>query len=438
MSLLLSTTSQYYVGYVQGFLSGGLIGWILITMISTFVEDSEDSDDSTNGSDEGSSDEENEDSNEEKEEGTTSKNIKVYSGQEFKNLLEKFFNPDLIEVKDETKDEIKSHSNEERGEAAKGENMVYVEKDGQYVTMNLTDKSFNDYLNMILSAGSLKEVKSPTDPKKDKNLANTVFAETPELPPGSDNNEKIARETFYKIIKENALLGTMPPQDENSSSEDEMTGIFNKLNAPISPSSGESSDDSNEGEGEATIRKRVVSSKKRTIDSTNGRDEERVLEVGRKIGEQPIAYPSSTSGGYATMSQIEDYGKKHRQFNSVKMTPQEEKSIMKFFEYIKGMNYYAAEESVQRKGYKLHPLYVLTESQISPESRRESEKFSTEKMPASCYSGTTLGVRIVDEDFGSTDEYIGNGIDKPSGNAKIVDIIDVGGMDYENRGLVDL
>lgn len=142
-----------------------------------------------------------------------------------------------------------------------------------------------------------------------------------------------------------------------------------------------------------------------------GRSVEETLNVGRNLPKRPVAYPTSAGGGYATMTQIEDMGKKNAEFQEKTISRAEELEIIHAFRGIVNQSYYNVKESVSAQGYTLHPLYI-------------TNKDGDQKNPAPFYSGNTLGVRIADEDY--------NGV--PSVGAVITEIVDVGGMDYKNRG----
>jgi uncharacterized protein YktA (UPF0223 family) len=134
------------------------------------------------------------------------------------------------------------------------------------------------------------------------------------------------------------------------------------------------------------------------------------LDIGRNLLSRPVAFPTSIGGGYATVDQMETIRKKHEEYKEAVLTRSEELEIIQEFRGILGRNFYDVQEGVKAQGYTIHPLYVG----------------KGPKRPCLFYSATTLGVRIEDEEFDS-------GI--PSVNAKIVDIIDVGGMDVKNRGV---
>lgn len=139
-----------------------------------------------------------------------------------------------------------------------------------------------------------------------------------------------------------------------------------------------------------------------------------ILDVGRNMPTRPVSYLTSTTGGYATMGQLEDIGKKHSEYKNATLKRSDELEIMHAFRGIVGQKYYEAQEMVKGQGYTLHPLYFG----------------KGRKCPAQLYSATTLGVRV--EDKGVEEEWP-TGV--PSIDAVVTEIIDVGGIDAKNRGL---
>lgn len=144
-------------------------------------------------------------------------------------------------------------------------------------------------------------------------------------------------------------------------------------------------------------------------DKVKGRTIEETLDVGRNMPVRPVAYLTSVGGGYATMGQIENIGKKHAEYKEAVLSRSEELEIIQAFRGIIGNGFYDVQGGVKAQGYSLHVLYVG----------------DGPKRPAQFYSATTLGVRIKDDDFEA-------GI--PSVHAIITDIIDVGGMDARDKG----
>lgn len=150
---------------------------------------------------------------------------------------------------------------------------------------------------------------------------------------------------------------------------------------------------------------------------TQTRDPKETLALGKNLGAQPTAYPTSKGGGYLTMSQLSEIGAKNEAYkNSMSsLSRADELEIIHLFRGILGMSLTQAQSEAGKQGYTVHPLYVGT----------------GEKMPALKYSGTTLGVRVKDEKFDSATKKI-------SPFAIVTEIIDVGGVDAKDYGRVRL
>ena len=137
------------------------------------------------------------------------------------------------------------------------------------------------------------------------------------------------------------------------------------------------------------------------------------LDVGRKVGEEPVAFYTNTGGSmYATIDQVRKSSETSEKFrNENKLKRSDELEIMHTFNNIRGMNYCRASIMVKEQGYSLHPIYINR----------------GKKNPRRIYSGTVLGVSIEDEEY----DFYG---EKVSLNAVVTCIVDVGGQDPENRG----
>jgi hypothetical protein len=136
------------------------------------------------------------------------------------------------------------------------------------------------------------------------------------------------------------------------------------------------------------------------------------LDVGRKIGEEPVAFYLNTSGNkYATLGEVKNAQDLSEKFhNEKKINRSDELEIIHVFNNIRGMKYSEGLNVVRKEGYSLHPVYINRGN----------------KNPRKTYSGTVIGVSINDEEY----DYLTN---KPSGNATITSIVDVGGQDSKNR-----
>ena len=119
---------------------------------------------------------------------------------------------------------------------------------------------------------------------------------------------------------------------------------------------------------------------------------------------------TQTDGKYRTIEQMTD-----RNDANIpgRLTRVEEIDIIHEFRFIVGQGYYDALAQVRDRGYMLHPLYVSM----------------GKKMPSSAYSPKILGVRIKDPNF---DEATS----QPSLTAVISEIVDVGGVDISDRGVI--
>ena len=143
-------------------------------------------------------------------------------------------------------------------------------------------------------------------------------------------------------------------------------------------------------------------------DRLKSKTRDEILDIGRKAPTRPVSYLTSTTGGYATMGQLEDIGKKYAEYKDSMITRSEELEIIHAFRGIVGQRYYDAQALVKAQGYILHPLYVG----------------NGPKRPAQFYSPSTLGVRIRDDED--------NGV--PGIDAVITEIVDIGGVDAKNKG----
>lgn len=95
-----------------------------------------------------------------------------------------------------------------------------------------------------------------------------------------------------------------------------------------------------------------------------------------------------------------------------RLSKTEEINIINSFRVIEGMNYYEAETRVKKDGFSLRPLYI--------DRGAKAEGY--------LYDATIIGVHIFDKEFDWTNKT-------PSEHATIHQILDVGGIDEENRGL---
>jgi len=142
---------------------------------------------------------------------------------------------------------------------------------------------------------------------------------------------------------------------------------------------------------------------------------EETLDVGKQIGEEPVRYFAKRGGGYATNEEIKESKDDSDLFKEKNLSRADELDIIHTFGNIKGMGYHQACGFVEERGYTLHPLYVN----------------NGDKRKALTYKGTCLGIKIKDPDF----DYFKYELSK---KAIIVDIVDVGGQDKDNRGMIKI
>ena len=143
------------------------------------------------------------------------------------------------------------------------------------------------------------------------------------------------------------------------------------------------------------------------------RTTEQIRDIGRNKGDEPVLFHISKGGGYATNRDLEEVSEKSKKFRRISRA--DELEIMHTFEDIVGMSFYRALGVVEEQGYALHPVYIN----------------GGPKNPAGAYSGTLLGVKVNDSEYDPTEN-------KLSKRATIVEIVDVGGQDPHNRGVVHL
>ena len=124
--------------------------------------------------------------------------------------------------------------------------------------------------------------------------------------------------------------------------------------------------------------------------------------------ERPVVYP--TGRGYLTQSQLQEIGNADREhkkkLEASKLKKSEELEVLRAFRGIIGMTYSEARKLVEEQGFALHVLSVEKDGVT---------------MKAKEYSPTTLGVELDDSDY----DYDAN---VPSAGAKIVQLVNVGGM----------
>lgn len=98
-----------------------------------------------------------------------------------------------------------------------------------------------------------------------------------------------------------------------------------------------------------------------------------------------------------------------------RLTRTQELDIIHSFNWMLDNLFDVVELSISNQGYILHPLYIGM----------------SRKYPLANYDDHVIGVRIDDSNF----DYQHH---KPSPNAIITEIIDIGGVDLANRGQIDI
>jgi hypothetical protein len=115
----------------------------------------------------------------------------------------------------------------------------------------------------------------------------------------------------------------------------------------------------------------------------DSRSIEEILDVGRKVGAEPVNYQVRPGGGYATNRELDNFTQLSREFAHKLLKPREEEKILREFSKLHGKNYYYAKSFAQDRGYKLYPLSI-----------------NSEKMPvAHIYDSTRIGVTVSDSDY---------------------------------------
>lgn len=124
-------------------------------------------------------------------------------------------------------------------------------------------------------------------------------------------------------------------------------------------------------------------------------------------------FHTSKAGGYATFADLDIAVKTYK---AAEVSA--ERLVLSEFRDLVGMNYSLACNVAGDRGYFLYPIY-------------HGLKRTTD---SATYSKDVLGVRIKDDDF----QYWPDGQPRPSVNAVVTEVIDVGGNDRNNRGAVNL
>lgn len=139
------------------------------------------------------------------------------------------------------------------------------------------------------------------------------------------------------------------------------------------------------------------------------------LDVGRKVGKEPVNYHAKKGGGYVTVNEIQTLNNRSHEFQKKKLSRADELDIMHTFSNIRGMTLLDARDFVKKEGYSLRPIYINSGSKIQ----------------GLAYDATVIGISVEDKNYDLITE-------KFSKNAKISDIIDIGGLDTYDRGKISL
>lgn len=142
---------------------------------------------------------------------------------------------------------------------------------------------------------------------------------------------------------------------------------------------------------------------------------EEMLQKGRDAGDNKGGnfLTKKGGGGYLTAEQLVEQRKEHEQNKARRLSHGDELELIQRWRHLEGMNLKDALIAADKEGYSLHILYVDN----GPKQPRVEG-----------YSGTTLGIRIHDPDFGASIKGL-------QGRARVEEIIDVGGLDEDNRGV---
>jgi hypothetical protein len=136
----------------------------------------------------------------------------------------------------------------------------------------------------------------------------------------------------------------------------------------------------------------------------------------------PQAFPVAAGGGYVTNADLQKMGDQHRAYvKSREITRAQELRILDAFRGLIDMPYSVAASEAKKQGYDLHVLYVTERGDNS----RGSEGWKMSRPDG--FSKNVIGIRVVDDEF----DYEHH---RPSSNASIEALVDVGGVDEHDRG----
>jgi hypothetical protein len=217
----------------------------------------------------------------------------------------------------------------------------------------------------------------------------------------SDKNTIVLRLTdnaILKLLSEQTNHSVPEPKCDKDELEDIFTEASNQINILKRPFvQRDELDDDYEEDFQKDIQKNI-------------------LEVGKLAQNKKSSFPTSKGGGYLTMNDLEKLKKEHDEAKDVPpISRADEMEIMRVFRGIIGMNFWEAKKKTEEEGYNLHILYIGLGA----------------KNPLSKFTPATLGIRIKDPIFDFV-RWVA------SKEAVVTEIIDVGGVDLKNRGIINL
>ncbi len=205
-------------------------------------------------------------------------------------------------------------------------------------------------------------------------------------------------------------------------SPEQLKTVLNKIKTSVTEDSDES-DESGEADDKDDIPPLTTDAKESTTTPPTSGDDEalRLVQLAATSSltsfSSKIAKPQSSrtapTGGYATLGQLAG---DDNESVDVKARRAREKDIIGqvFGRITMGQSYHTANEAVKALGYRLHPLYNGIGA----------------KTPLLCYDSKVIGVRIKDAELDPAK--------RPSPGAIVNEIIDVGGIDEEDRGVIKI
>lgn len=209
-------------------------------------------------------------------------------------------------------------------------------------------------------------------------------------------------------------------------SAEQLKTVLNKIKTSVTEDSDESDQDASEEETDDKddIPPLTTDAKESTTTKPPTSDNDEALRVVQLAAtssltsfSSKIAKPQSSrtapTGGYATLGQLAG---DDNEAADVKARRAREKDIIGqvFGRITMGQSYHTANEAVKALGYRLHPLYNGIGA----------------KTPLLCYDSKVIGVRIKDAELDPAK--------RPSPGAIVNEIIDVGGIDEEDRGVIKI